>query len=84
MKGRHMAAQLTAAVLMLILTWFSIHQLIGIKKTNLKAFWVIVGFIAFVSWSGNILTTMDALSWLCGSILIVVALVMEKRYAVKK
>lgn len=78
-----MAAQLTAAILMLLLTWFSIHQLIKTKKGSLKVIYAIVAVIAFLSWSGNVLA-LGIVPWLVGSALVFGALVLEKSNVAKK
>lgn len=85
-KGRtkYMAAQITAALLMLILAWFSIHQLMRVRKSYLKIIWTIVGSIAFLSWSGNALTSMGAVLWVVCSVLAISVLVLEKNNASKK
>lgn len=79
----YMAAQLTAAILMLLLTWFSIHKLMRTYKGSLRAIYAIVAVIAFLSWSGNVLT-LGVVPWLIGSAVVVGVLVWEKSNADKK
>ncbi len=78
-----MAAQLTAAILMLLLTWFSIHNLMRTNKGSLRAIYAIVAVIAFLSWSGNVLA-LGVVPWLIGSAVVVGVLVWEKSNADKK
>lgn len=78
-----MAAQLTAAVLMLLLTWFSIHKLMTTNKGSLKAIYAIVAVVAFLSWSGNVLV-LGVVPWLIGSVVVAGILAWEKSNVDKK
>lgn len=78
-----MAAQLTAAILMLLLTWFSTHKFTRTTKGLWKTIYAIVAVVAFLSWSGNVLV-LGIAPWLIGSAALVGVLVLEKNNADKK
>lgn len=78
-----MAAQLTAAILMLLLTWFSTHKFVRTTKGSWRTIYAIVAVVAFLSWSGNVLV-LGIVPWLIGSAAVVGILVWEKSNADKK
>lgn len=79
-----MAAQITAAVLMLLLTWFAGHRLIRTDKVWVKVVFGIVAIVAFLSWSGNALGGLGIVPWGIGSVILIIAIGWEASHARKK
>lgn len=76
-----MAAQITAAILMLLFTWFSVHKCMKSRKGSTRLIYGFLALIAFLSWSGNALVVLGLVPWLTGSIVVAIVLVSEGRHA---
>ena len=79
-----MAAQITAALVTLLITWLSIHKIRRTKRTIAIILWSLVGILCFLSWTGNAWPTIGVAGWLIGTVVIVAIEFGVKRDAVKK